>query len=144
MCAGGGGCLQFQDYEFRQLQQSVVSTQGRQMSCILIRITFLAPMRAIDLTLEHPYIRPLNLHRNTGVGGYTVYTRAISTSLYIYVSKGAWSVESASANGVAVEGAGRSSRLGAEVEQREPRQSSRKADRERAEATALFWRGGLL
>lgn len=53
-------------------------------------------------------------------------------------------MESGSANGVAVEGAGRSIRLGAEVEQRELRQSSRKADREGAEATALFWRGGLL
>lgn len=49
-----------------------------------------------------------------------------------------------SANGVAEDGAGRSLRLGAEVEQREPRQSSRKADRERAEATALFRRGGLI
>lgn len=53
-------------------------------------------------------------------------------------------MESDSANGVAAKAAGRSIRLGAEVEQREPRQSSRKADRERAEATALFWRGGLL
>lgn len=49
-----------------------------------------------------------------------------------------------SANGVAVEAAGRSLLLGAEVEQREPRQSCGKADRERAEATALFWRGGLI
>ncbi len=53
-------------------------------------------------------------------------------------------MESSTANGVAVEGAGRSIRLGAEVEQRELRQSSRKAARERAQATALFWRGGLL
>lgn len=68
----------------------------------------------------------------------------MSTSLYIYILQRAWSVELGSANGVVVEGAGRSIRLGAEVEQRELRQSSRKAARESAEATALFWRGGLL
>lgn len=44
-------------------------------------------------------------------------------------------------NGVSAKGDGRSLRLGAEVEQREPRHSSRKADSERAEATALFWGG---
>lgn len=45
-------------------------------------------------------------------------------------------------NGVAAGGDGRALRLGAEVEQRELRHSSRKADSERVEATALFWGGG--
>lgn len=47
-------------------------------------------------------------------------------------------------NGVAAGGDGRALRLGAEVEQRELRHSSRKADSERVEATALFWGGGGL
>lgn len=60
-----------------------------------------------------------------------LYTQASSTFLYIYILKEAWSKNSDLANGVAVEGAGRSIRLGAEVEQRELSQSSRKAARER-------------
>lgn len=53
-------------------------------------------------------------------------------------------MECSPANGGAEEAVGRSARLGAEVEQREPRQTSRKADREGAEETALFRRGGLI